>query len=375
MTPNIDSAKVLNAELRLLILWFLERQPAPLHLCRTADPQWWRELRRQRLSPLLYAWLLRAGLVEGVPKAVGQFLRHDYLAALQLFLGQERESRRLLTKLGDAGIEAILLKGADLRLRLYEDPATRPMADLDLLVSPESLGTVCDFLGNLDYTLSLDSINRRPGFRERYRVGLHFQPPPPAALMVDLHWGLEAVAGYYRLSFTRLAEQARTLDWEGLPVRVLSSEHAFMHLCLHNYDEGGDALRLMEMGLALTRLPLDWRLFLTEAAISQCQAPLFLMLRGLEKLLPGSVPSQVLRELGTYVPRGAERLILHHSLHPLARLLGPLSHQHCLSAWAAYFAAILWPDQAYLTATSGGPSRLAYLASSLKYLFSRRNSP
>lgn len=371
MVTDIFSAKVLTADLKTLILWLLERQPAPLHLFRTTDLQWWRELRRQRLSPLLYARLLSAGLVEGVPKSVAQLLRQDYLAALQLFLGQERESRRLLARLGDAGIEAILLKGADLRLRLYEDPVTRPMGDLDLLVSPVSLAAVGGLLKSLGYTLSMDSINYRPGFRERYRVGLHFQPRPPAALMVDLHWGLEAVAGYYRLPFTRLADQAHTLDWEGLPVRVLSPEHAFMHLCLHNYDEGDAALKLIDLGLALTRLPINWQLFLTEAAQCRCQAPILLMLRGLEELLPGSMPPQVLRELETYVPRGMERLILRHSLHPLARLLGPLSHQRRPSAWVRYLAALLWPDPAYLTAVSGSPSRLAYLASSLKYLFSR----
>jgi hypothetical protein len=373
MIPKVFSPKAYTADLKPLILWLLERQPAPVHLCGTVDPEWWTEIRRQRLFPLLYARVLSHGLGEGVPRAVAQLWRQDYLAALQLFLGQERESRQLLGALGDAGIEAILLKGADLRLRLYDDPATRPMADLDLLVAPESLGAVRDFLGSLGYTLSMDSINHRPGFRERYRVGLHFQAAPPAALMVDVHWGLEAVAGYYRLPWERLAEQAHTLYWEGLTVRVLSPEHAFMHLCLHNYDEGDNALRLIDLGLALTRLPIDWQTFIREAAISQCQAPVLRMLRGLEEFLPGSVPSLVLRGLGTYIPRGVERLILRHSHHPLARLLGPLSHQHRLSAWAAYFAAILRPEPAYLTAVSGSPSRLAYLASSLKYLVSRRD--
>jgi hypothetical protein len=320
---------------------------------------------------LLYVRLLSAGLLAGVPRPVAQILKHDYVAALQLFLGQERESRRLLTKLGDAGIEAILLKGADLRLRLYEDPATRPMTDLDLLVAPAALETVCEFLTSQGYRLSIDSVNPRPGFRERYRVGLHFQAPPPASLLVDLHWELEAVAGYYRLPFTPLAEQAHTLDWEGLPVKLLSPEHACMHLCLHNYDEGDDALRLLDLGLALTRLPLNWRLFLREATRCRCQAPLFVMLRGLEELLPGAVPQQVLKELGTYVPRAVERLILRHSLHPLARLLGPLTHQHRLSAWAAYFAALLWPDPTFLKAVSGSPSRLAYMRASLKFLSSR----
>jgi hypothetical protein len=374
MISNCFWPDSLTADLKRLILWLLGRQPSPLSLFRTADPGWWTELRRHRLSPLLYTRLLSAGLVAGLPKAVMQLLRHDYLGALQLFLGQERQSRRLLTQLGDAGIEAILLKGADLRLRLYDDPATRPMTDLDLLISPASLGAVRGFLENLGYTLSRDSLNPRPGFRERYRVGLHFQASPPVSFMVDLHWGLEAVAGYYRLPYARLASQAQTLDWEAMPVRVLSPEHTLMHLGLHFYDEGDFALQLLDLALALDRLPINWPLFLTEAAQCRCQAPLFVMLRGLEELLPGSVPPQIIGELGTYVPGGAERLVLRHSQHPVARLLGPLHHQSRPSAWACYLGAILWPDPAYRAAASGSPSRLAYLASSLQPLFSRRRS-
>lgn len=372
MIPNSFSPEVLTADLKRLILWLLERQPSPLSFFRTADPGWWTELRRHRLFPLLYVRLLSAGLVEAVPTAVAQLLKQDYVADLQFFLGQERESRRLLTRLGDTRIEAIFLKGADLRLRLYEDPVTRPMGDLDLLVTPASLGAVRECLGMLGYTMSLDSVNPRPGFRERYRVGLHFQSPPPASLMVDLHWGLEAVAGYYRLPWARLASQTQILNWKGITVRVLSPEHTLLHLCLHYYDERDIALKLVDLGLALTRLPLNWKLFLREVASCRCQAPTLIILQGLAELLPGAIPLQVLEELGTYVPRAVERLVLRHSHHPLARLLGPLAHQRRPSAWAYYLEALLWPDPAYLAASSGSSSRLTYLASSLKYLFSRR---
>ena len=226
---SLDPPVIPPADLKHIILWLLERQPAPLHLFRTADPEWWAELRRHRLSPLLYVRFMRAGLTRGLPPAAAQLLKHDYLATLQRYLVHGAASRQLYQTLGNAGIEAILLKGADLRLRLYEDPAARPMTDLDLLVSPESVGAVRGILASLGYTLSRDSINPRPGFRERYRVALHFQASVPASLMVDLHWGLEAVAGYYRLPFARLAPQARTLEWDGLPVRVLSPEHTLMH--------------------------------------------------------------------------------------------------------------------------------------------------
>lgn len=375
MRPFLPSFTILSAPGRTILSWLIGQSHAlPPAISQEFDAALLAEMRRHRLTPVIFEQIKRQGLERTLDPQWLEFLQHDYYVSLQTALRQENDALQVLQALAAAGIEVFLLKGADLRLRLYDDPAVRPMVDLDLLVSPASLGAVREFLGILGYTLSLDSVNPRPGFRERYRVGLHFQAPPPASLMVDLHWGLEAVAGYYRLPFTRLAEQAHTLDWEGLPVKVLSPEHAFMHLCLHNYDEGDAALRLLDLGLTLTRLPINWQLFLTEAGQCRCQAPLFVMLRGLGELLPGAVPLQVLRGLEAYVPWGAERLVLRHSYHPLARLLGPLSHQRRPSAWAAYLAALLWPDPAYLTAVSGSPSRLAYLASSLKYLFSRRGS-
>jgi hypothetical protein len=118
---------VLNSDLKHLILWLLERQPPPLHLLRTAGVAWWTMLRKHRLFPLLYVRLQRAGLIEAVVPFAAQLLRNDYLAALQLYLRQKVAARRLLHPLRAAGIEVILLKGADLRLRLYEDPASRPM--------------------------------------------------------------------------------------------------------------------------------------------------------------------------------------------------------------------------------------------------------
>ena len=212
MFPYIFAFASFPATLKPLILWLLGRQPPPLHLLRTADPGWWTRLREHRLFPLLYYRLQQAGGLEVLPPETGEYLKQDYAASLSLLLRREAETRRRPGSEEFAGFEAILLKGADLRLRVYENPALRPMTDLDLLISPETLGAVRALLRDIGYTLLIDSVNPRPGFRERYRVGLHFLGPPPVSLMVDLHWELEAVASYYRLPFARLAPQAQTLN-------------------------------------------------------------------------------------------------------------------------------------------------------------------
>jgi hypothetical protein len=372
MMPYLPFPAVLDPDLQRLTLWLAEHQPPPLQLLRAADPDGWKALRRHHLTPLLYYRLQQAGKLETLPAAAVQLLRNDYAAALKLWLSQEAETRRLLPELAAAGCEAILLKGADLRLRVYDDPVTRPMTDLDLLVPPDTVGALRELLDRQGYVLTADSANPRPGFRERYRVALHFQSPPPASLLLDLHWRLEGVAGYYRLPYGPLAAQAETRDWQGLPVRMLAPEHALLHLGLHSYDEGDTAGKLLDLALALQRLPLNWQRFTAEAARCRCQAPIFLVLSGLGDLLPGSVPRPVLEELAGYAPPATERLVLRHSRHPLARLFGPLVHQRRASAWAACLAAVLWPDAAYLLAVNHSPSRLAYLTASLKYLISGR---
>ena len=96
--------------------------------------------------------------------------------------------------------------------------------------------------------------------------------------MVDLHWCLEAVAGFYRLPYSRLREKALSWDYQGQQVKVLAPEHLLMHLCLHLYDELLDALRLVDLGLVLCRLPLNWNLFLDEVTRFRCQAPIAIML-------------------------------------------------------------------------------------------------
>jgi hypothetical protein len=338
-----------------------------------ADSQLLAKLREARLTPLIYAQLLQRNQHLQLPPAFLQEFQLDYAWALKTATLQEQEALQVFRGFNEAGVAFILLKGADLRLRIYQDPAQRPMGDLDLLISRESLETVRDVLEGLAYSLTLDSINRRQGFRERYRMYLNFQSPQPVSLRLDLHWGLEAIAGFYRLPFMRVAQQAQILEWEGMPVRVLSPEHALLHLCLHHYDEGIDTLRLVDLSLALTLLPLNWHLFLAEAIQCGAQAPVSLMLRRLAELIPGTVPPQVLRELEAYVPRTLERLILRFNQHPLAYLVGILANQRCPLDWVGYLAALLWPDTAYLTAISGSPSRLSYLVSSLQYLFSRRS--
>jgi hypothetical protein len=334
------------------------------------------EMRRHHLSAIIFLQIMRQGWQNTLPHSWLEFLKDDYCFSLQNSLRQEHDALLVLQSLAAAGIEVILLKGADLRLRLYDDPAIRPMTDLDLLIPRAVLDKARSVLGRLAYRLSSDSLDPRPGFREHFRASLHFKKPEQVSLMVDLHWQIEAVANFYRLPYGNLHRQARPLDYQGIPVKVLSPEHLLIHLCLHNYDELNQALRIVDLGLALQRLPLDWRLFLAEADRLGCQAPLYLMLDQLARIFPQTVPAEVLTVLGNYHPSYFEKIALNQRLNPLVRLVAPLYHHRQAGDWVRYFAALLWPHPDYLIGVYGQRARGAYIRQVLELFpsFVKKNS-
>jgi hypothetical protein len=324
------------------------------------EPQTLAQLRRQRLTPYLYSLLMAAGRENSVSPAVLNCLEADYAWALKQNLDQQQETRKILKALNGAGIEAILLKGADLRLRLYPEAAARPMNDLDLLIGQKQYPEARRVLEHLGYRLSPFCAEPRPGFRERFENELFFNPPPGKSLGLDLHWEIRSGAGYYRLPTQDLQARAQGLVWAGLPVKVLAPEHALMHLCLHLLEDPYGLIPVLDLALLLRSLPVDWPFFLEEAESFHCGVPVGLVLSQLAPLLPESIPPPVMAALGRVRPGFPEKLIFSNRWGSLSHYLA-VWHHYSLPAGLAYLAAKLWPDRAYLAATQGNVSRLAYL--------------
>jgi hypothetical protein len=305
-------------------------------------------LRRHRLLPLVFREVARRGLEKELPGEVLTRLREAYLLALKQAARQEAEIPPVLIALSKAGTEAIILKGADVRHRLYGDPAVRPMEDLDLLIPRFRLRQAEEILVQLGY---LPLPEPRPGFTQRFENELTFRPSPGSCLKVDLHFEeLRSLGPVYRLPYARLAEWAQTRDLGGLEVRVLAPEHALLHLALHTFQDctifGPFAISLIDLVLVLWRLPLDWDFFLEETARFRCQGPVYLMLRPLASLPGVAVPAEVLDSLGQYRPSLPERLLLQH-LGYLSLHLSVLHRHRRFRDWAFFFWSKLWPQKSY----------------------------
>jgi hypothetical protein len=136
-------------------------------------------------------------------------------------------------------------------------------------------------------------------------------------------------------------------------VLVLCPEHLLIHLGAHTLDELDNApfLKIVNLAQVLTRLPVDWNLFLQEAAAFQVQGPMLWILREMAPLCPGTIPGYVLKELAANQPVGLERLILQRSaaVFPVAMALS-LWRPFPVRAWYPFLKGKFWPDSTFIRA-------------------------
>jgi Uncharacterised nucleotidyltransferase len=207
-----------------------------------------------RLLPLIW-WNL------GGPEATDVSVR-DLAAAYRenwsRLQEQTRATEQVVATLAESRIRAVLLKGMALAQRIYERPALRPMADVDLLVRPADRASAAAVLERLGYRAG-----RRPGARalatlhslgyfalDGTAVDLHSHAlqeccypgdddglwartepwtlggaealtPDPASLLLmvcahGLRWNREPPVRWIADAVTLLRREAGAIDWEWL---------------------------------------------------------------------------------------------------------------------------------------------------------------
>lgn len=176
-----------------------------------------------------------------------------WLAAARC-LGLDAVAFEVSSGLADAGVPAVLLKGASIARWLYGDGTVRTYGDVDLMVAPADFTRAEGVLAALGFTLA------RPGLSTREETG-HGRVWDRAGAIVDLHhrlWGVGADATRAWAVLTRDLEQLRLgggAVWAlGRPARAL---HVALHAAQHGIHEAKPRQDLVRAG-ALA--PFDtWR--------------------------------------------------------------------------------------------------------------------
>lgn len=281
--------------------------------------------RQHYLTPLLYWQILRQGWSGAFSRKLLEVLRKDFASALQAASRQEEEVRELLRAFQQAGIEVILLKGVDLRQRVYGDPALRIMSDIDLMIAKDSLTKAKEILVELGYSLEYSMESCYSKLKNKFSYYCKFDPPAEMILSLDLHWELYSLALLNRIPYEILNDSAQIIHYEGIPVKVLSPEHLVIHVSLHALDHSLDfpedfsdlGQKVVDLAGILAKLPIDWPRFLSEVDRFHCNSQIYPVLQEFSTLAKGKIPQWVLDHLRDHPRSLAEKVLwnLQKSIH------------------------------------------------------------
>ena len=265
----------------------------------------WAELSRiaalHRLQPLLH--VQHRGLGSIPPEVAAEWQAAHRAAALRA-MAQRADLSEICALLERDGFAPIALKGAWLAVHAYGEAAQRPMRDIDLLVTPETVIPAFEALLAAGFTLAKPC---EMTLDEVVRLDKHM-PPLIAArgTVVELHqylWERDGRLDHASPAGNEVALRARS-QVAASGIRYLAPQDLLAHLIVHAvYSHRLDCgpLVLADIDLLLRSAPIDWPRFWADATAQGWRSGARLLLE-LTALYRPSAPIDVFADPGEAAP-------------------------------------------------------------------------
>lgn len=231
-----------------------------------------------------------------------------------------------------AGIVWVTFKGPVLSMSAHPAPGLRSFTDIDVLVDPGQLRTVCELLAAagwklIDYD---DMLAARPAPGEMHWAS-------PSGLLVDLHWAMinrEARRERFRIPTGELLQRQQNVSVGFAKVPTLDAPDALIHVCIHASLDGANRLLQLVDADGLARQVQDWPALAERAKRWRAGVQVWLVLSRARAVLGTPLPDDLCAMLG--VPWGMRVLFdvvdrlapvaRARSEHGLARLVARAAH-------------------------------------------------
>lgn len=292
----------------------------PAAITKRSDRQWQAVLRAaewHRLGAVLYGHL--AGH-DAVPEWVMGVLEETYLRQMARAALVTRTLTVALGALAEARIPAMLLKGAALVETVYEDPATRDMGDVDVLVPARELTAAAEALAAAGFHPETDDGHRRAAL---LADGWHQDVPmvhDDNLLPVELHRQIvNHVDRGLNVDAVELFHRARSGSG-GHPHLVPAPEDLLLHACLHfmhgrGIRSEGALAEVRDIVTIIGRSDIDWERFTANARRYGADGRVYLAMFTVAEL--GCIPPQdALHGLrpATFSARAGRRFVVRRVL-------------------------------------------------------------
>lgn len=242
--------------------------------------------------PLLRNVLGRAQVPSGPADRIRDIYLHSMLRAETI----QQDAGSIVRALGDAGIATIALKGLHLAFGVYEEPAVRPMVDIDLLVHETDVKAASELLGSLGYAVSV-----LLGEEMDYTDHHHLRPVlKRGAIQVELHRAFEPRSAPFRTDLDAVWQRSVTMNLYGVEVRVMALDDLLLHVCTHAAYNHRFEVRLLSLFDVVTLVghpELDWDRLVKTANGDGRARFVFATMQAAEHVWPNSTAPQRLDDL------------------------------------------------------------------------------
>ena len=246
------------------------------------------------IVPLVAHNLIKNDFRDQIPEPYFERLSGAYNSTLYRNVLLSNELASVLSTFSKRGIAVIPLKGTVLAETIYENPALRVSADMDILVHPEDIAKARSLLSELGY----QQIPEPPHWEH------HFHEVPYCKqtiipIFVELHWDLED----RRLATVPEAEiwdRAQPLDLQEISTKVLSPEDNLLFLAIHLCKHSKELLKFLgDIAELLKKYQdtLDWDYIIASARSWQTDVAVYYTLVRASDLLRAPVPARSLEAL------------------------------------------------------------------------------
>jgi hypothetical protein len=247
------------------------------------------------------------------------------------------------TQLCSAGIDFLVLKGADLLTRVYGMMGIRPMVDVDLLIRERDLDAIHRLLTTAGYRQEIDG---NPAYRS-----------PDGVLLLDITTSL----WYMKPNeLDVLWRRAVPRSLNGLSILVMGTEDLILHLTAYAVIHRGSCghVFLRDLRLLLEKEAVDWTTVVSEARQYHQTIPLFYALSLvraehaeltlLDRILPELVPRNMMERGYLFLLR---RLVTDPPLEEVGHVLLFLTQRSVPKT--TWLAQSFFPSPTFLTCRYG----------------------
>ena len=238
---------------------------------------------------------------------------------LEAIYGAQKKRNENLKELIDAindhmkaeQANGIFLKGAHLAFSVYDDPAERPMSDIDILVSPADFPFLDQILVKLGFEPEQSESAKHPTVYKRLHDNVKIANPYLASgpiKTVEPHTSLCESRFGLTVDITEgVFQRSQSLTVGDLRYQVLGDEDLLLHLLIH-FSAGliissPSMVQLVDLLKVLENKVIDWVSVLDRAEDADALGFVYGGLRLSTKLIGAPVPSFVLDKLSQKIDR------------------------------------------------------------------------